>query len=75
MAEVKPMLLTKRGLPKFAIAAAVGVVLAVLGGLGGVIAALAGTLAQPAFALAWSWRRVAIATRTRSPGMVKGIVS
>ncbi|MCI4568105.1 ankyrin repeat domain-containing protein [Lysobacter sp. CFH 32150] len=51
------MLLIKRGLPKFAIAAAVGVVLAALGGFGGVIAALAGTLAQPAFALAWSWRR------------------
>ena len=57
MAEVKPMLLTKRGLPKFAIAAAVGVALAVLSGFGGAIAALAGTLAQPAFALAWSWRR------------------
>ncbi|WP_305806361.1 ankyrin repeat domain-containing protein [Stenotrophomonas sp. YIM B06876] len=45
-----------------AIALAAGVLLTVLTGLGGAVAALAGWLAQPAFALAASWWR-----RTRAP--------
>src|SRR5688572_21731154 len=52
MAEASPRLMK----PAIA-AAATGLVLAVLAGFGGVIAAVAGGLAQPAFALAWSWRR------------------
>ena len=40
-----------------ALAAGCGVLLAGLGGFGGVLAALAGALAQPAFALAVSWQR------------------
>lgn len=39
------------------LAAAAGVVLTLLGGVGGVVAALALWLAQPAFALAVSWLR------------------
>ena len=40
-----------------ALAAGCGVLLAGLAGFGGIVAALAGALAQPAFALAVSWQR------------------
>jgi ankyrin repeat protein len=50
-------------LRRIALAAAVGVLLAGLAGFGGIVAALAGALAQAAFALAVSWQR-----RTRGGG-------
>ncbi|GAB3310397.1 ankyrin repeat domain-containing protein [Luteimonas notoginsengisoli] len=42
---------------RWAIAFAIGLVLAGVGGFGGMVAALGGWLAQPAFALALRWRR------------------
>ena len=42
---------------RFALALALGVALAALSGFGGVVAAIAGWLAQPALALALRWRR------------------
>ena len=52
MAEASPRVMK----PAIA-AAAAGLVLAVLAGVGGVVAAVTGGFAQTAFALAWSWRR------------------
>ena len=42
---------------RWAIAFAIALVLAAVGGFGGMVAALGGWLAQPAFALALRWRR------------------
>jgi len=43
---------------RVALALATGALLALASGFGGVVAALAGWLAQPAFALGLRWRRV-----------------
>src|SRR5688572_18159821 len=70
MAEASP-----RWMKPAIAAAATGLVLAGLAGFGGVMAAVAGGLAQPAFALAWSWRRgTRVAGDWRRDALVLGVL-